>query len=236
MNTNAVEKFEHEVRTVVRRGSKSSELESPIKEVSTHFADLIQEERGKGASYEEAEALAKNRLGSSLTVGMQILNTPSRISRGIRMQKFALAALSYLAIHFVAIRYFGLKGWEGPALSIFGFSFFGIFLAAAISFGLGAVLSKRIVWKPLLVLLPVSIVLFGLAEMALMPLFITYFDQPGMHAYKLTFKPLTLLSSLAYGLQVSERLIGFFLAIALMTFMIGRIWLTRLSWFRLTLR
>jgi hypothetical protein len=152
------------------------------------------------------------------------------------MQKFALIALSFLAIHFVALEFFGLKGWQGTALTVFGYSFFGIFLAAAISFGLGAILSKRVVWKPLLALLPVSIVLFGLAEVALWPLFVTYFDQPGMQGYKLTFKPLTLLSTLDYGFQVSLRLIGFFVVIALITFMIGRIWLTRLSWFRLTLR
>jgi hypothetical protein len=233
---NAVEKFEHEVRTVVRRGSKSIEFESPIKEVSTHFADLIQEELENGVSTQEATELAKKRLGSPLTVGMQILNSPSRISRGIRMQKFALIALSFLAIHFVALTYFGLKGMQGTALTVFGYSFFGIFLAAAISFGLGTVLSKRVVWKPLLAIIPASIVLFGLTEMALMPLFVTYLDQPGMQAYKKTFEPLTLLSALDYGFQVSLRLIGFFVVIALITFMTGRIWLTRLSWFRLTLR
>ena len=238
MNTteNPIAKFESEVREVVRSGSRSNEFEDSIKEISSHFLDLVQEELSKGSSQEIAEQTALERLGTPKSIGRQILNSPSRQTRGLRLQKLGLAGLWISAIQFLVMEYCALRGWHGPLLSTFGYSFFVLFIASALAFGFGAGLIKKVLWMPLIASFPGSILLFATARMALNPVYEAYAGQFPTPYHKLTPAPLTASTVFDYGLQYTERLIGAFIVFAAVSFLISRMWLIRLSWFRLTLK
>ncbi|MEI8282984.1 MAG: hypothetical protein WCG75_11300, partial [Armatimonadota bacterium] len=86
-HSNCVERFENDVRTAVRRGSKSIEFEGPIKEVAGHFGDLIQEQLDKLSTQPEAEKVAMKRMGSVGQVATQILDCASQRTKGLQRQR-----------------------------------------------------------------------------------------------------------------------------------------------------
>ncbi len=143
---NAFEKFEHEVRTVVRRGSKSSEFESPIKEIGAHFGDLVDEGIRSGISQAESELLAKKRLGGPVAIALQILRCPSRILRGTRIQQATCGIPLAITVLFVVASYF--TGWMSEKKILFICASWAIFILSALAFGFGLQLAKKIIWKP----------------------------------------------------------------------------------------
>ena len=231
---NVIDQFEHEVRTVVRRGSKSVEFESPIKEVAAHFADLIQEQLSAGATRSEAETIAKKRIGLPLNIGLQILNTPSRVSKGLRLQKIAIIGMVLMAFEYEVIEYCALRHWQGLALSAFAYACFALYVYVVIQFGRGMIMAKKVLWLPIVAAIPTSILIFGIGHELLSPLV----EQYNQNVFR--FRPVELvpdnsiMRTLSVGVMFAERLFGFFSIIALFSFAIGRMWLTRLSWFQLT--
>jgi hypothetical protein len=228
----AVKSFELEVRSAVRRGSKSKEFEDSIREVVGHYSDLLQEGLGKGLSLELAVKAANERIGDAKTIGRQILNSPTRLARGLRFQKLGLIGLWVSAIQFLCLEYGALSGWQGLVLSTFGYSFLVLLIVSALSFGLGAGHIKKVLWIPLVASFPGSMLLFAVVRMTLNPIYETYFKQYSPGSIKLTPEPFSFSMALDYGLQYNERLIGSFVVFATFSFLISRIWLMQKSWFR----
>lgn len=146
----AVKRFESELRRVVRRGSRSEEFENPVVEMVGHFSDLYEEELALGANQDRAEKRARTRLGSMGQIALQILNSSSRQTRGMRIQKAlfwipAAFAVLYIATAFTSDRNIGQYLWMivNPFLILACIS--------GLVYGYGIVLARKFAWKPVLV-------------------------------------------------------------------------------------
>jgi hypothetical protein len=145
------------------------------------------------------------------------------------LQKVALVAAYAFAPLYMGLEYGALRNWHGPALTIYGSIAIGTFLLSPFLFGIGAVLSRKVIWKPIVVLVPASVVLFGLCIVAFAPLYAQYSESLGMGNSQLTPAQTTLISALIDGFQYTERLVGIFVVCGLFTLVTGRFWLVRLS-------
>ncbi len=217
MNTNAVEKFEHEVRTVVRRGSKSSEFESPIKEMANHYEDLIQEELSNGATNEEAEVLAKKRIGSPLSVGLQILNCPQRRIRGIWTQKIAYLILLLVLVQYLGLAYCSINRITGNYMTFWYFVVVIEYLWSGVLFGRGILQANRILWVPAVLFLPLITLSLGVAYEVFRPML------ERNHAVFIMSRSGVLVA----GVEVALWMVGVFLAIGFVYVLIGQIRIQR---------
>lgn len=146
---NPVSRFHAEVDMVVRRVSKSESLSPMIDEVTEHFRDIYEEERVSHSEV-DAENFARKRIGSTTTIALQILSTPSRIERGLLIQKLTvivpiLSAIVYCAHAFSyasPVFEFIQKYLTQPVLYLYAF--------AGLAFGYGVMMAKKVAWKPLL--------------------------------------------------------------------------------------
>lgn len=221
--------FEDQVRRIVRRGSKSCAYEDSIKEIAAHYDDLVGEGIASGLSDEAAQIEADRRIGSPLTVALQILNSPERAAGGIRLQRLAALGLSGAACYFWALTFCVLRGWQGHPLDIFGYSFFGLFFASGLLFGRGVLQSRKVAWKPLLAIVPSIFVGHVFVQLAFHPLYLVYSNRLGVRLPEQT--SLLMASDVALGFSV--RFMGVFCILAAIGFLASSLWVQRLSWFRL---
>ena len=158
---NAVEQFKEDIRQVVRRGSRSSEFEDSVSEIGSHFSDLIEEELGKGSSQEVAERKARKRMGSRYKIAFQIVNSPDRKKKALRLQ--ACMFVLFAAFIPVVVRF--LMGTDTLFLSHqgnFNNTFTALLLGSGLVVGLGISIAKRIAWPTLAVAVTVSVIGTGL--------------------------------------------------------------------------
>lgn len=147
---NAVISFRDELQKVVRRATKSKEFNASIDEMTSHFSDVFEEEFSKSNDEKIAETNARTRFGNVYTIALQILSTPGRITKGIRIQTLAvvlptLAAIVYCAHAFSyasPVFEFIQKYLTQPVLYLYAF--------AGLAFGYGVMMAKKVAWKPLL--------------------------------------------------------------------------------------
>ncbi len=139
--------FESDLRQVVRRGSKSPEFENPIQEITGHYSDLFEESIAQGASEQDADRSARERIGSLGQIALQILNNASRQTRGLRIQKALFWVPMAAVLYFIgsqSMLAYGLFHW-----TLAGFvPLTWLAIASGLVYGYGIVLARRLLWKP----------------------------------------------------------------------------------------
>ena len=135
---------------MVRRASRSN-FESQIKEFSSHFADIYEDERAKGADETIAAKKARRRIGSVYSIAFQIINSPERAQKGVRIQQVSLLAfLVLIGAYLFATLWSDQPSWIQNLPMVVAI-IKSLFFIAGISLGYGILLSKKILWKPLIV-------------------------------------------------------------------------------------
>jgi hypothetical protein len=144
----AVKRFEYDVRKGVERGSKSNEFEDSIKEVVGHYSDILQDEIHKKSSAEEADQVARKRLGGLGHIAIQILNCASRKTKGMQRQRRlfwvpALAPLLFIGAQWQGNLAISHLFWaiEKPLM--------WIFILCGLAYGQAIFMAKTVSWKPL---------------------------------------------------------------------------------------
>lgn len=155
--------FENEVRTIVRRGSKSEEFESPIKELVGHYADIFQAQVDHGVPSIEADKIARKQIGSMGQIATQILNCASRKAKGLQIQR-----LLYWVPAVAALLFIGTQWQSNSTISHLFYLLLKpltlLFILCGLGFGYGLFLSKKLLWKPI-------VATYLLASVILFPIF-----------------------------------------------------------------
>jgi len=224
-----ISSFEAEVRRIVRRGSKSYEYESSIEEVAAHFSDLVEEEKAGGKSEHDALFEARKRIGSPSTIALQILNSSDRISKGVRLQRWVTFGLYLVACYYVALSYSALRGWQGQPLSFFGYLFFASLFASGLLYGYGAMLAKKIEWKPILAVIPAVTMTMTFVHLAFDPFYRSYSTQLGIQSQP----RMSFFMALDSALGFTVRFFSIFGILVAIGYLGSSLWIQRLSWFRL---
>lgn len=147
---NPVAQFEYDLTRIVGRATRSTEYRSAIKEFSSHFADIFEEEIALGLDNADAERKARSRMGNLYAIAFQIVNTPERAKKGIRIQWIALAVyLSMVACYLGAVMATDASWWLEILPRIVQMTEL-LFLLAGLALGYGILLAKKLLWKPLL--------------------------------------------------------------------------------------
>ena len=222
-NQGAADLFEQEVRRFVRRGSKSPEFESQIKEIAVHYGDLLDEGIRNGISRSESEELAKKRIGDPIVIAFHILKTPSQVTRGIRDQNVGLTIVSAVVLIFLLSLPANSILPTNLAITFFVFAWTG-FVLSSLKFGLGVFQARMVEWKSLQ--RATIVLLFGFGYLMLKYLEQIIVLRGGY--------PLNMTAIAFQAVTSTASIIGAFASIALAGFFIGRINIYRFSWFRLT--
>jgi hypothetical protein len=144
----AVESFQEDLHKVIRRATKSKAYNAPIDEVADHFSDLFEEELAKAFDENVAEKNARTRIGSVYAIAFQILSTPERVTKGMRVQIVALAFPFLAAIVYCAHAF----SYASPVFEfiqrnltqpiVYGYVFAGL------AFGYAVMMARKVAWKP----------------------------------------------------------------------------------------
>lgn len=176
---NQLAQFEVEVRTIVSRGSKSEEFESPIKELVGHYADIFQAQVDQGVPAIEADKIARKQIGSMGQIATQILNCASRKAKGLQIQ-----SLLYWIPAVAALLFIGTQWQTNSTISQLFYLLLKpltlLFILCGFGFGYGVFLSKKLLWKPI-------VATYLLASITLIPIY--YFASRGSETLDGMTKP-----------------------------------------------
>jgi hypothetical protein len=217
------EEFENEVRRVVRRGSKSPVFEDSIKEIGTHYEDLYQELLEQGISPTESDALARKRLGSPQSIGLEILNCPERKANGIWLQKLAFLFLLLVFVQYLSLAYCSVSAIAGNHITFWYFATVFQYLSASALFGKGILQARKVLWSPVITFIPLVSFSIVIAYDGFRPILERH------HASFIMSREW----ALAAGFQVALWIVGLFVVVGLTCALIGRIRILRCIGFRL---
>ena len=156
----AVDQFRLDLTLVVRRLSRDKIHENAIDEMVSHFDGLLQEGCGAEPNEKQAEQLARKRMGSLYRIAFQIVNTPDRVQRGVRFQLvgcvlFLSLVLAYnyattrMDMNFVSHLPEVVRWIEV------------LFVFAGLLAGIGLLMARRLIWRPLAVAAVVAVAVGG---------------------------------------------------------------------------
>lgn len=226
-NSNPIDRFEQELRRMIGRSAKSAEYEERIQEISGHFSDLYHEGMSQGLSEKDAERAARQRLGTPSQIASQMLVSPDRTIKGLRLQRFACYGYIGGVLANQAIPYCLVRHWQGIPLTVFAIISIAFCLCQGPIFGVGVMLAGRVSWKPALAIWPSAIVILATSTFLMTPLYESY--RPG-GVGKVLLSPNFYWT---YALESSTRLMVFFVSLAVIAFIVARIGLLGRRWFRL---
>lgn len=212
---------------MIGRSAKSAEYEERIQEISGHFADLYHEGMSQGLSEKDAERVARQRLGTPSLVASQMLASPDRTIKGLRLQRFAFYGFVGAMLVMQVITYCALRQWQGMPLTVFTIISIAFCLCQGPIFGVGVMLAGRVSWKPALAIWPSAIVILATSTFLMTPLYESY--RPG-GVGKVLLSPNFYWT---YAFETSTRLMVFFVSLAVIAFIVARIGLLGRRWFRL---
>ncbi len=157
---NPVNRFRVDLATAVRRLSRSQTHETAIDEMVSHFDGLYQEECSTEPNETLAEKKARKRMGSIYKIAFQIVNSPDRMKKALRVQAYMFVI--FAAFIPVFIRY--LMGANTLFLSHTGSinTLTALLLGSGLVAGLGISVAKRIAWPTLAIAVSVSVIGTGL--------------------------------------------------------------------------
>ena len=153
-----VDRFRVDLTSVVRRLSRAQSNETAIDEMVSHFDGLFQEECLAEQNEKLAEKNARKRMGSIYKIAFQIVNSPDRAKKGLRLQA-CMFVLYVLIIPVFICLMMGLYSrlLNGPINPLYAIAVL-LFVSGFVA-GLGISIAKRIAWKPLAIFVVTGLVL-----------------------------------------------------------------------------
>ena len=148
MSKQAKNSFEQSLRSAVRRLARGN-FEDSIREVIEHHHDLMQEELSIGKSEADAKIMASQRIGLIGDIAREIVKSPIRVNRGLKLQWFG--GMLWILAPFISAAFYLLLRSLHVTLSPVILATTNLIVLSGIIAGLGFFRSQRLSKVPILV-------------------------------------------------------------------------------------